>query len=101
MVSSAVSYFAYFDLSNLNRNPGVPFKKLFHYTTSKICNVLFANELARRLKGTGVDVNSVHPGVIYTDFWRHMTNPLLRGVFVFYLRLLHKVRFAMGARAYF
>jgi len=37
------------------------------YKRTKLANVLFSNELARRLKGTGVTVNSLHPGVIYTD----------------------------------
>ena len=32
------------------------------YKKSKLANVLFAIELARRLKGTGVTVNSLHPG---------------------------------------
>src|SRR6185295_2396790 len=32
------------------------------YERSKLANVLFASELARRLEGTGVTSNSVHPG---------------------------------------
>jgi retinol dehydrogenase-14 len=34
------------------------------YSQSKLANVLFTNELARRLQGTGVTANSVHPGVV-------------------------------------
>ncbi len=37
---------------------------------SKLCNILFSNELARRCAGTGVVSNSLHPGVIGTDLWR-------------------------------
>ncbi len=36
------------------------------YALSKLGNILFTNELAERLAGTGVTVNSVHPGVIST-----------------------------------
>src|SRR5262249_8858657 len=40
------------------------------YRSSKICNILFTYELARRLQGTGITVNCVHPGPIRTDFTR-------------------------------
>jgi NAD(P)-dependent dehydrogenase (short-subunit alcohol dehydrogenase family) len=39
------------------------------YTRSKLANVLFAAELARRLAGTGVTSNSVHPGSVATNIW--------------------------------
>ncbi len=38
------------------------------YTQSKLCNVLFTRELARRLEGTGVTANCLHPGVIASGF---------------------------------
>jgi NAD(P)-dependent dehydrogenase (short-subunit alcohol dehydrogenase family) len=38
------------------------------YSQSKLANVLFTNELARRLQDTGVTANSVHPGVVRTNF---------------------------------
>lgn len=38
------------------------------YSTSKLCNILFTYELARRLEGTGVTVNCAHPGVVATAF---------------------------------
>ncbi|MFB6130954.1 MAG: SDR family NAD(P)-dependent oxidoreductase, partial [Salinigranum sp.] len=42
------------------------------YALSKLANVLFAYELARRLDGTGVTANCVHPGVITsTDLSRN------------------------------
>lgn len=39
------------------------------YTRSKLANVLFANELARRLAGTGVTSSSLHPGSVATNIW--------------------------------
>ncbi|XP_028159966.1 retinol dehydrogenase 14-like [Ostrinia furnacalis] len=41
-----------------------------NYCNSKLCNVLFSNELAKRLEGTGVVVNSVHPGQVNTSLYR-------------------------------
>ncbi|HXG67077.1 MAG TPA: SDR family oxidoreductase [Blastocatellia bacterium] len=37
------------------------------YARSKLCNILFTYELARRLEGTGVTANCLHPGVIRTN----------------------------------
>jgi retinol dehydrogenase 14 len=38
------------------------------YSQSKLANLMFSNELARRLEGTGVTANSLHPGVVRTNF---------------------------------
>ena len=38
------------------------------YARSKLANILFSYELARRLKGTGVTVNALHPGLVGTNF---------------------------------
>lgn len=47
-------------------------KKKYHfwtaYSRSKLMNVLFTYELARRLEGTGVTANALHPGVVATNF---------------------------------
>lgn len=46
------------------------------YANSKLANVLFTYELARRLAGSGVTANCVHPGVIHTGLMRGVS-PLL------------------------
>ncbi len=46
------------------------------YGQSKIANLLFARELARRFEGTDRVANAVHPGVIATNLGRHM-NPVM------------------------
>ncbi len=38
------------------------------YAHSKLANILFTRELARRLQGTGVTVNAMHPGLVATSF---------------------------------
>ena len=95
----AVNHLAYFLLTNLlldvlkasaparivnvtseaHRRGGIDFNDLqaeSHYSgfgaykLSKLCNLLFTFELARRLQGTGVTVNALHPGVVSTGIFR-------------------------------
>jgi NAD(P)-dependent dehydrogenase (short-subunit alcohol dehydrogenase family) len=40
------------------------------YSRSKLANILFTNELARQLSGTGVTANSLHPGTVASGFAR-------------------------------
>ncbi len=47
------------------------------YANSKLANILFTRELARRLQGTGVTANCAHPGVVRSGFGRS-ASPLLR-----------------------
>jgi NAD(P)-dependent dehydrogenase (short-subunit alcohol dehydrogenase family) len=42
------------------------------YGQSKLCNILFAKQLAKRIRSTGRTANTLHPGVIATPLGRHM-----------------------------
>ena len=44
---------------------------MFAYGQSKLANILHAFELARRLEGTGVTANALHPGLVATGFGRN------------------------------
>jgi len=46
------------------------------YAVSKLCNVLFTQELARRVAGTGVTTYALHPGVVASDIWRRVPWPV-------------------------
>lgn len=54
------------------RQPTRSFTGLPEYAVSKLANVLFTAELARRLEGTGVTTYAVHPGVIASDIWKRI-----------------------------
>ena len=50
------------------------------YAQSKLMNIVFSNELAKRLHGTGVTSNALHPGVVRTNFW-DTDNIMMRVIF--------------------
>lgn len=52
------------------------------YNQSKLANILFARELAKRLEGTGVTSHAVHPGVVNTGFGKNTP-----GIFNFFVKL--------------
>jgi retinol dehydrogenase 12 len=54
------------DFDDLQSEKG--FRGMQVYGTTKLCNILFTRELARRLEGTGVTANSLHPGTVRTGF---------------------------------
>lgn len=57
-------------LDNLSGERG--YRGWLAYGQSKLANILFARELAHRLRGTQKTANAVHPGVIQTNLGRHM-----------------------------
>jgi NAD(P)-dependent dehydrogenase (short-subunit alcohol dehydrogenase family) len=52
------------------------FTGMREYSTSKLANVLHAQELGRRLDGAGVTTYALHPGTIASDIWRRVPWPL-------------------------
>jgi retinol dehydrogenase 12 len=49
---------------------------MHQYAVSKLSNVLFTQELARRLNGNGVTTYALHPGVVASDIWRRIPWPV-------------------------
>jgi NAD(P)-dependent dehydrogenase (short-subunit alcohol dehydrogenase family) len=56
------------DFDDLNAETS--YNGLHAYAQSKLANILFTHELARRLENEGVLANAVHPGVVNTNIWR-------------------------------
>ena len=76
------------DFSDLQSERG--YQSMNVYGKSKLANVLFTTELARRLAGTGVTANCLHPGAVATGFgnaddttgWERFTMMLGRPFFI-------------------
>lgn len=58
------------------RQPTRSWTGVGEYARSKLANVLFGFELARRARGFGVSSYTLHPGVVDTDIWRRLPRPL-------------------------
>jgi NAD(P)-dependent dehydrogenase (short-subunit alcohol dehydrogenase family) len=69
-VSSVGHYRGELDFDNLQYERG-GYAIMKAYSRSKLGNVLFTVELARRLAGKGVTVNCLHPGAVATNIWSH------------------------------
>lgn len=73
-VASTVHHGARMDFEDLQAEQKYEFFRV--YGQSKLANVLFTCELARRLEGTGVTANCLHPGVVRTKILRDVRGPL-------------------------
>lgn len=76
VLSSLAHKFGTINKDDLNSEKS--YSKYKAYSQSKLANVLFTYELARRLRGTGVTVNAVHPGIVKTDLGRHIVKSYVR-----------------------
>ncbi|XP_048660728.1 cytosolic 5'-nucleotidase 1B [Marmota marmota marmota] len=75
VVSSKLYKYGEINFEDLNSEQS--YNKSFCYSRSKLANILFTRELARRLEGTNVTVNVLHPGIVRTNLGRHIHIPLL------------------------
>uniref|UniRef100_A0A8D0HNZ1 Retinol dehydrogenase 14 n=1 Tax=Sphenodon punctatus TaxID=8508 RepID=A0A8D0HNZ1_SPHPU len=75
VVSSKLYKYGEINFEDLNSE--ISYNKSFAYSRSKLANILFTRELARRLEGKGVTVNVLHPGIVRTNLGRHIHIPLL------------------------
>jgi len=75
-VSSASHEAGYINMDDLERH----YRYLRAYGQSKLALVLFTYELARRLQGTGVTANCLHPGFVASNFGQNGTGPISRAV---------------------
>lgn len=71
------------DLNHLQSSlTGIGWKE---YQASKLANVLFTKELARRWANTGITTYALHPGVIASDIWRTTAWPV-RSIAMLFMR---------------
>jgi NAD(P)-dependent dehydrogenase (short-subunit alcohol dehydrogenase family) len=73
IVASECYRFASVNLKNLNPIDTMPG---YLYYVSKGANIMFALELSKRLKGSNITVNFLHPGMIDSGIWRNVPFPL-------------------------
>lgn len=93
-VSSRLHLQGTIDFDNLEMQRG--YNGLKQYNNTKLANVLFTYALARRLKGTGVTVNTLHPGFVASSFGHNNNN--LMGVALWTAQKLFAISPAKGAR---
>ncbi|DBA97802.1 TPA: hypothetical protein ACH3X3_012673 [Trebouxia sp. C0006] len=70
-VSSSLHAKPGFDIDDLNFRRR-PYSRTTSYHQSKLCNILFIKELAKRLQGSNIQAFCLHPGVIPTALSRHL-----------------------------
>jgi len=72
-VSSTAHYGGHIDLGDLQLERGYGVMRA--YSQSKLAQVFFTHELARRLEGMGVTANCLHPGTVATNIWGNALGP--------------------------
>lgn len=77
VVASDLYKLARLNLNNINPTSTLP---AYLYYVSKYANIVFTLELARRLEGSGVTANCLHPGLIDSGIWRNVPAPLSWGL---------------------
>ncbi|XP_017793934.1 PREDICTED: retinol dehydrogenase 14 [Habropoda laboriosa] len=72
VVASGLYVLARLNLNNVNPTTTLPG---YLYYVSKYANIVFTLELARRLEGSGVTANCLHPGLMSTGIWKNVPPP--------------------------
>lgn len=73
IVASELYRIASLNLNKINPTTTLP---AYLYYVSKYADIVFTLELARRLEGSGVTANCLHPGMIDSGIWRNVPAPL-------------------------
>lgn len=82
MVASRIHYRGRLDLAAVT-DAHVRYRATAAYAQSKLANVMHTFALARRMAGTGISVNCLHPGVVATNLlppWLRVIKPLFTRV---------------------
>jgi NAD(P)-dependent dehydrogenase (short-subunit alcohol dehydrogenase family) len=82
IVASRIHYRGRLDLAAVT-DARARYRATAAYAQSKLANVMHAFALARRMAGTGISVNSLHPGVVATNLlprWLRVIKPLITRV---------------------
>jgi NAD(P)-dependent dehydrogenase (short-subunit alcohol dehydrogenase family) len=84
-VASVGHFGGHLELDNLTNDKKMGLQGFAAYQRSKLALVLFTYELARRLNGTRVTANCLHPGAVRTRIWAHagVATPLARLISLF------------------
>lgn len=78
VLSSLAHYMGTINREDLNSEKS--YNKYRAYCQSKLANVLFVRELAKRLEGTNVTANAVHPGAVKTELGRYLIHNAIRQI---------------------
>jgi NAD(P)-dependent dehydrogenase (short-subunit alcohol dehydrogenase family) len=93
-VSSGTHKWAKLNLDNIHLEEN--YGRFRAYGNSKLYNIMFTYELARRLKGSGISVNALHPGAVRTNFARN--NKGILSKLILYLLRAFMISVEKGAR---
>lgn len=69
ILSSSAHLYGHINKNDLNSEK--TYGQFTAYMQSKVANNLFSRELSKRLEGTGITVNCLHPGAVNTELQRH------------------------------
>ncbi|GBP72211.1 Retinol dehydrogenase 14 [Eumeta japonica] len=78
------------DMDNLNFDKPDTFNEVQVYANSKLCGILMGVELSRRLEGSNVTINSLHPGAVDSDVMRSINGQVHARVIATIMRLFYK-----------